>query len=580
MMVAAAVSSRAIARSVRIWAFSAAVMIVALSLTARSQAQCELVERHFRINTSSFVSGLSDTIPGLTEDEVEYWVLYAFQQVVSQSGAGFKVVYDGRTTAPGSCQGSGPPLDGQSQIVMQDTGLAFTNGEDICLDPVGTISDTWTLMESTTTGRDPVGALMHEIEHWLGLSHASASCLPGLVCDSQGHVEDTTLDSGIVPGITQRTLTGIDKRRLRHLVRTLRPGCFEQPSMARLAFATQFFSGWVPSSVTLPSTWARSHNGPGATIGRGSSGQSVVVAGLIQYSPSTSFKDDPPGGYTFIRANVSSLLDNVSDFTPKSFLNFPTSHSAMAVAGKRAGSSLWVAAFPNLKQKNYICPGIRVLRSTNQFDTISDSFTLATDCTADQVALEWHDPSQRFIMMFRYQSPLFQTFGSDPADVWNGSIFARTSTDGLNWSAAQFLGKSLSTPGLGCGATTCMFTITSTWGTDRWPRQWNISFTVDSAGTITTGAASTDNLLEASKVDADVSFYPDGANQAFFLVHWGPYPFWADSRFAVMVSTAGIGASPSSYQYALAPGPNGDWARFPPEIAANHSNHGHLFYMR
>jgi hypothetical protein len=85
-----------------------------------------------------------------------------------------------------------------------------------------------------------------------------------------------------------------------------------------------------------------------------------------------------------------------------------------------------VAAWPLRKDVNYVCPGIRVVVSTDSFATLSNQFTLALDCTAQQVALEWDPASQRFILMYVHQSPLYQNNFNDPGDPWNAVLERRS----------------------------------------------------------------------------------------------------------------------------------------------------------
>jgi hypothetical protein len=199
-----------------------AVICTALSAGQVQAATC-VKTKHFSINTGQIRSALLPDNPGITEDDVEYWVLYALQQVVVQSGANLELIYDGRTTVSPFCLGGPGATDGINQIgsIAMPQGVAgWQNGEDICLDADGdAFRAGFALSEYLPVDQalvDPIGVLMHEVEHWVGLNSSTAACLSGLVCDSQGHVEDTTLDASVVQGtLTQRTLTGTDVRRLR-----------------------------------------------------------------------------------------------------------------------------------------------------------------------------------------------------------------------------------------------------------------------------------------------------------------------------------------------------------------------------
>ena len=163
--------------------------------SANAQAACK-IEKHYQINTATLVLALAPNIPGITEDEVEYWVRYAVQQVVVQSGANLSLIYDGRTTALPGCQGVGSS-DGVAQIGSRNIGaIGWTNGEDICIDS----SRVWSISEAPPVNQgvlDAIGILMHEVMHWVGLITATAACLPGVTCDGQGHVQDTTLDAAV-----------------------------------------------------------------------------------------------------------------------------------------------------------------------------------------------------------------------------------------------------------------------------------------------------------------------------------------------------------------------------------------------
>ena len=106
----------------------------------------------------------------------------------------------------------------------------------------------------------------------------------------------------------------------------------------------------------------------------------------------------------------------ISDFTSVAYTgaNFNT-YEAPAVAGRTSPNPRWVAAWPLKKDLNYVCTGIPLATSTDDFSTLSNQQTLANDCTAHPVALEWDQSRQRFVLMYVYQSPLHQSSFSYPA---------------------------------------------------------------------------------------------------------------------------------------------------------------------
>ena len=158
--------------------------------SANAQAPCK-IEKHYRINTATLVLALAPSIPGITEDEVEYWVRYAVQQVVVQSGANLSIIYDGRTTALPGCQGVGSS-DGIAQIGARNIdAVGWTNGEDICIGS----SWTWSISEAPPwTRRDRSDRDFDARGHALGRAQLADGRLPpGVACENDGHLENTTI---------------------------------------------------------------------------------------------------------------------------------------------------------------------------------------------------------------------------------------------------------------------------------------------------------------------------------------------------------------------------------------------------
>ncbi len=542
-------------------------LCVALPASPAS-AQCGGPRRHFQIHTASLVDAFSDTIPGITEDDVEYWVVYATQQLVAQSNADIEFIYDGRTTAWPACQGVGTP-DGISQVGARDiSAVGATNGEDICLDS----SRNWSISEYIPPDQfywDAISLLMHEFMHWIGITDDTTACYEGVGCDYQGHAHDTTLDDSAVQGtITLRTLTGVDISRLNYFSNRQNPEC--QKPHANLEFARSNGGVFVPSGVGLG---VPMKSGPGAAMGYTSSGDRIVVASRAFDNSDQQF----PNGMRFTRAYYSSGLDETDDFDTfiYSTADFET-YSAPAVAGRTSAPETWVAAWPGRRERNYTCGGIRIVVSDNGFSSVNHQKTLAFDCTAQQVALDWDPRSGRFILLYVYQSPLYQHHLDDPGDPFNSVIVARTSTDGITWSPLQVLAKSLATPGLACGPTTCILTFTTTLLGNRLPTHFSLTFDVD-AGTgalVNFDNGSTDFVVQASKVDAAISSGPN-----YWLAHWGPYPWFSSTAAFAFTHSSNDVPEIFGYYYRLMPYPEWDVVRFPVEIAASPGRDtAYLFY--
>jgi hypothetical protein len=278
----------------------------------------------------------------------------------------------------------------------------------------------------------------------------------------------------------------------------------------------------------------------------------------------------------------------VGDFssTLYSFDSNYLTYAAPAVAGKSSGSPLWVAAWPLRKDLNYTCPGIRVVTSTNEFTSLSSQLTL-TDCTAQQVALEWNPQRQKFILMYVYQSPLYQNFIQTPGDPLNGAIIVRTSSDGVTWSSGQLLGKSLSTPGLGCsniGVNTCMMTQTNhgDFAGLQHPVGVNWGFNLNASAQVVGTTFTSDFYWEASKFDADVSRGAVVGDNTFWLGHFGPFPWWPSGlKTSYQAANAHINAPATSFSYSFVPASSPEVSRFPAEIAAKQDEYkSYMFYAK
>jgi hypothetical protein len=117
------------------------------------------------------------------------------------------------------------------------------------------------------------------------------------------------------------------------------------------------------------------------------------------------------------------------------------------------GEGKFVAAWPNKTATANHCSGIRVMSTTNVFESVTE-VSLPNDCTQHPVTLAYEQSTGRFIMLYVKHSN----------DSLRERIFARVSGDGVTWSAAQDMTIRTPSPvGLACSdqQDICLFAYTS-----------------------------------------------------------------------------------------------------------------------
>ncbi len=439
----------------------------------------------FKINTASFVAAFADENPGLNADQVEWAILNSLSKWIDQTGAGITLSYQGRTTDTVNC--ITPSFNGETVIAAEPTNtgnvigpIGVTWGEDICLD---------SRQHFYFTEYIPTAAYNFDIESVL--NHEMGHRLLG-----GAHYNRTTMASGVVSGNTiGRTLTGTDIKRARGAYPPY-TGCCWYPGSGtafRYSATPTWWTAESPSTI-MPANW----NGapPATAMGRHGYGDTVVVSRNLTATAGSW----QATGLGFSRASAGTTV--ATSFTEAVFVgtNYESYHSP-AIAARASGSALWLAAIAGAHDLDYQCSAIRVARSTNAFSTVSSITTLANDCSSRAPAMAYDPTSGRFVLLYTYETQALQTQTSDPGDVFNDAVVARTSLDGISWTAPQVLSKSTDAPSVACIASKCVMTTTSTASTGGnvpFTHLWN--FYVNGSGSLVFTSLSVDYTPQANRV--------------------------------------------------------------------------------
>lgn len=463
-------------------------------------------KRHFSINTQSFVVAFADSIPNLTETQAEWWVLYAAKQWMVESSAGYELVYDGRTTNLPRCQSADYVSDGKAVVAAYPMGAkGLSTGEDICIDSGSRYVGT-SYPRTDSHELDIVALLVHEFGHWLGLDRVD-TCLPGQsICDTQGHVEDTAMDSSMIQGTPiGRTLCAHDALRMRNRHEGARNiDCTRAGGGYRYVVGHHALS-WFAHDFRSAAMSYKVFSPAGAALVPVSASQHALIASRLVHT------DDGPlttTGVSFTRM----LTASDGSLTSPTELRYTSSGLQASVAPAIAGKQgLALAAWPVYQDRYWQCGGITIARSADLFGTAGIT-TLTGDCTLRQPALAYDPKSGRFILAYVVQSSVRQNYADDPGDPLQDAIVVRTSVDGRTWSSPQTLDvygvpvKSTDTPAIACGTSgDCLLTAEISFQTDPRPRPSALDIKVGSDGRVSIVAVGGGSLHTQFHVGAAAS---------------------------------------------------------------------------
>lgn len=288
---------------------------------------------------------------------------------------------------------------------------------------------------------DLLGVLMHEFGHVLGLDHSAGTVMEA---------------------------AGLDGNNARHLFGDNIRGLRKKYSPHTFANLQGFWRRWAGTNWTNDTT---------------------IPTGPM-YRPIS-------GTVTTTKVVASSISETSSDVTPK-YVNFQISNyplSSSSVWNSRsqyyAGGFMYerpglgsdgttiVAAVPlyydNVGQS---CPGVRFWQTSNHFVS-SSTYDLTDMCTLDAVSITWNPQRQIWVAVWL---DLNRTTEEN-----TDRMLFRTSTDGINWSSPQTIGRySTAAPTISCQLGTfdqCLLTYTRASATTPTAVSRETSFS--SSGTIT-----------------------------------------------------------------------------------------------
>jgi hypothetical protein len=253
-----------------------------------------------------------------------------------------------------------------------------------------------------------------------------------------------------------------------------------------ITWAKRTTSGWTQVTTNALPGWT--HQGPTAAIGAyNGTNASAVVVGIAG-------TDRLP----YIAGAVLPLTASTV-WTEFALSSTATTWRAPAIAARKSGTALWLAAWPNdwpfmcnlsgssCSGGGTACPGATVAVSSDAFTT-SQLYNIAGICTVNEIALTHDAQRDVFVMAYTKRSTTDQgtLYVANPI---NDSIVLRTSADGQTWSAETTVDVTssgrhrydIAGPGLACASSgACLLT----WHADDSPDPTIVTagFTVGSSG--------------------------------------------------------------------------------------------------
>lgn len=520
--------------------FAVALLLTPLSAHADNfydleDPPCDPDVCDLHINTSSFANNLNGL--SLSEDQAEWWITWGASNWISRTGALNPYTYAGRTSNTVDCDD--PSSDGVSTIYAdpgQDPrgpnykayfmsygpvggGLNDATEVDIC---VWGNSDDWSVqMDHGVDDYDLIGVTNHELGHLLA-SHKS------------GTMMDSGAGSVLFDPTLQRWPYGHDVAGIR--------GSMGWNGHQRYWQAYDFGSDSWTTSTSIPNT--NLNFDVNADIGYDSThGYQVVTTGVI-------------GGADWTRivwSRSSYPLDGSSTWTHR-YRTEDTWQPPTTIGSRRAG--MWMSAWTNSPETFNTSTSppchVRVATSVDAFDSYN-LYTLGDSCTLHSPGLAYHGSSGRFVLVYA---------SLDTSQ--DGRVYARTSTDGANWTAPQDMGF-FSQEGVAAACdyySECVFSYLR--GDSLEPTTRTHEFYVDSNGTVSLGSF-TDDSNRGQRTPSATETWSGTEDYLFTTIFWNYDPVdWMLGRARPYTAKASSSPFPS-YQWKF----SGHEIGFPADLAGS-----------